>query len=70
MKIEFTCDDDPKLEHIRSLARAEGYTRVAGIKEFVKVRLHAKLNAGPNGITSITFNNEQDSFLSYLLLLK
>lgn len=70
MLVRFESHDDPKLVYIRKLARAEGYALVAGLKEFVRVRLHARLNASSDGITSISFENENDPLISYLLLMK
>ena len=58
IKYQFKTDSDSILEQIRRGARTAGYAGTPGLREFVKRQYGAKLNTGPNGVTSISYASE------------
>ncbi len=52
---------DPLMDRIREAARAEGWSRMAGLKDWAKENYNATLRAGlHDDWTSISFKTEQD----------
>ena len=52
---------DPLMDRIREAAKAEGWTRMVGFKDWAKENYNATLRAGLyDDWTSITFKTEQD----------
>jgi hypothetical protein len=60
-KRENTLTVDPLMDRIRNAARAEGWTGIAGFKQWAKETYKATLRAGKyDDWTSISFKSEQD----------
>lgn len=60
-KRENTLTVDPLMDRIRATARAEGWTGIAGFKQWAKETYNATLRAGKyDDWTSISFKSEQD----------
>lgn len=60
-KREGTYNVDPLMDKIRVAARAEGWSRMVGFKDWAKENYNATLRAGKyDDWTSISFNTEQN----------
>jgi hypothetical protein len=63
MSLHIKIKSDELRQSIRSAARIEGWTTSRGLQAWAKDTYNARLNIGQWGMTSITFNTEQDCIM-------